>query len=254
MLKCLFFVYSYISEGVEINMNQNKIGQFIKQLRKEKGLTQEQLSEILGVTNRSVSRWENGVNMPDFDLVVEIANYFDVSIDEFLDGERKENRIDKKENETLLKVSDYNNIEKIKIAKRIHILFIASLIAFLIYSIIDFSGLEDTAVYRDIATYSMGLIFGVLLVGTLYTSKYFGKIKAFKQRIRKRNTQQKTDNPESYKRRKNILIISCLAFFCIGALFIVAALLTKHHTAFSPGVCFLGFSISMWIQLKEKCF
>lgn len=98
-------------------MNQKKIGQLIKQLRKEKGLTQEQLSEILGVTSRSVSRWENGVNLPDFDLVIEAANYFDVTIYEFLDGERKENKIDKKENEALLKVSDYNSIEKIKVKK-----------------------------------------------------------------------------------------------------------------------------------------
>ncbi len=54
-------------------MDQKKIGAFLKKLRAEKQLTQEQLAEILGVTNRSISRWENGVNMPDFDLVIEIA-------------------------------------------------------------------------------------------------------------------------------------------------------------------------------------
>lgn len=43
-------------------MDQKKIGSFLKELRKEKELTQEQLSEILGVTNRSISRWENGVS------------------------------------------------------------------------------------------------------------------------------------------------------------------------------------------------
>lgn len=49
-------------------MNQKKIGEFLKELRKEKSMTLEQLAEVLGVTNRSISRWENGVNMPDFDF------------------------------------------------------------------------------------------------------------------------------------------------------------------------------------------
>ena len=46
-------------------MNQIKIGKFIAALRKEKGMTQEQLGEKLGVTNKTVSRWENGNYMPD---------------------------------------------------------------------------------------------------------------------------------------------------------------------------------------------
>lgn len=46
-------------------MNQQKIGMFMKSLRKEKGLTQEQLAEVFNVSNRTVSRWENGNNMPD---------------------------------------------------------------------------------------------------------------------------------------------------------------------------------------------
>lgn len=77
-------------------MDQKKIGAFLRELRSEKHMTQEQLAEILGVTNRSISRWENGVNMPDFDL---------------------------------------------------------------------------------------GIVFGTLLVGALYTSRYMSKIQAFKQRL-----------------------------------------------------------------------
>ena len=49
------------------NMNQIKIGEFLKELRKEKGLTQEQLAEQFNVSRRSVSRWETGNNMPDLD-------------------------------------------------------------------------------------------------------------------------------------------------------------------------------------------
>ena len=70
-------------------MDQIKIGTFLKLLRKEKNLTQEQLAEQLGVSNRTVSRWENGNNMPDISLLSEIAEFYDVSIPELIYGERK---------------------------------------------------------------------------------------------------------------------------------------------------------------------
>lgn len=164
-------------------MDQKKTGRFLKELRKEKGLTQEQFSEILGVSNRSISRWENGINMPDFDLVIEIANYYEISIDELLDGERKDDMIDKKHQETLLKVADYSNNEKIVFSRRLNLLFILGVIAFLVYMFLDIRGLTSVGVYEDIASFALGLVFGMLLVGVLYTSRYITKIKAFKQRL-----------------------------------------------------------------------
>ena len=61
-------------------MNQMKIGVFIKELRKEKALTQEQLAEIFGVSRRTVSRWETGSNLPDLDILIEMADYFKVDL------------------------------------------------------------------------------------------------------------------------------------------------------------------------------
>ena len=58
--------------GVEVD--QVKIGNFLKKLRKEKGITQEQLAEILNVSGRTVSRWETGNNMPDISILVDIAD------------------------------------------------------------------------------------------------------------------------------------------------------------------------------------
>ena len=55
-------------------MDQVKIGSFIKELRKEKGLTQEQLAEQFQVSRRTISRWENGSNLPDLDLLIEMAD------------------------------------------------------------------------------------------------------------------------------------------------------------------------------------
>lgn len=59
-------------------MDQVKIGNFLKKLRKEKGITQERLAEILNVSGRTVSRWENGNNMPDISILVDIADYYDI--------------------------------------------------------------------------------------------------------------------------------------------------------------------------------
>ena len=68
--------------------------------------------------------------MPDFDLAIEIANYFDVGIEELLDGERKMDMIEKKQEETLLKVADYGNNERIAFSKRLRHLQRTSAISF----------------------------------------------------------------------------------------------------------------------------
>ena len=69
-------------------MDQIKIGRFIAALRKERGLTQEALGRRLGVTNKTVSRWENGNYMPDIELLVPLGEALGVSVNELLAGER----------------------------------------------------------------------------------------------------------------------------------------------------------------------
>ena len=69
-------------------MDQIKMGKFIAALRKEKGLTQEKLGEKLGVTNKTVSRWENGNYMPDVEMLSLLSEEFGVSINELISGER----------------------------------------------------------------------------------------------------------------------------------------------------------------------
>ena len=63
-------------------MNQIKIGEFLKELRKEKGLTQEELAEQFHVSRRSVSRWETGNNMPDLDTLIELSDYYEIDLRE----------------------------------------------------------------------------------------------------------------------------------------------------------------------------
>ena len=88
-------------------MNQQKIGGFLKCLRREKGLTQEQLAERFSVSSRTVSRWETGSNMPDVGMLVELADFYDVDIREIIDGERKSEMMDKETKDTLKKVAEY---------------------------------------------------------------------------------------------------------------------------------------------------
>ena len=83
-------------------MDTIKIGNFLATLRKEQGLTQESLGERLGVTNKTVSRWENGNYLPPVEMLKELSELYAVSINELLCGERlKEDEYQKKAEETI---------------------------------------------------------------------------------------------------------------------------------------------------------
>ena len=71
-------------------MDVKMIGIFLGQLRKEKGFTQEQLGEKLGVTNKTVSRWENGNYLPPVEILQCLSEMYGISINEILSGERLE--------------------------------------------------------------------------------------------------------------------------------------------------------------------
>ena len=69
-------------------MDQVRVGKYIASLRKQASLTQEELGEILGVTNKTVSRWENGNYMPDIEMLQLLSKVFDVGINDLLAGEK----------------------------------------------------------------------------------------------------------------------------------------------------------------------
>ena len=108
-------------------MDTKKIGAFLKQCRKEKNLTQEQLAEKFGVSARTVSRWETGINMPDLSILVQLAEYYDVEIRELLDGERSQT-MNKEMKETLDKVAVYEEWVKQKALKAGNLAFASMLV------------------------------------------------------------------------------------------------------------------------------
>lgn len=87
-------------------MNQEKIGKFILELRKEKNLTQQTLADKLGVSDKTISKWENGRGMPDLSLMKPLCNVLGITINELLSGER----LDKKDYQEKLEENILNTI------------------------------------------------------------------------------------------------------------------------------------------------
>ena len=83
-------------------MNQIKIGKFIAESRKEKKLTQMQLSEKLGITDKAVSKWERGIAMPDSSIMLELCDILGISVNELLSGEKISMENNTQQNEQLL--------------------------------------------------------------------------------------------------------------------------------------------------------
>lgn len=164
-------------------MDQQKIGSFLKELRKEKHATQEQLAEALGVSGRTVSRWETGRSLPDLDLLMLLADYHGVELRELLDGERKEKTMDKELKDTVVKVADYSNREKHQLTRRMCALFIAGAALFTLYLVWVAAG--EPAAWEKIASCALGFAYGMMLVGVLYTSGRLARLRALKLRLLK---------------------------------------------------------------------
>ena len=93
-------------------MDQIRIGKFISSKRKEKNITQNELSEMLGVTDRAVSKWENGVCLPDASNMPDLCKILDITINDLFSGEvvdRKDN--EKSSKKTYLKLRKSKNKE-----------------------------------------------------------------------------------------------------------------------------------------------
>ncbi len=146
-------------------IDQIKIGCFLKELRKEKKLTQEQLAEKFGVSSRSVSRWENGNTMPELGILVELADFYEIDIKEIIDGERKSGIMKKEEKETLRKVADYAEIEKKLVVKRRCIVTFVGTLMFVLSIMIGcmvFPNLPEESFLR-----SNGLWLGIGVIGVV---------------------------------------------------------------------------------------
>lgn len=164
-------------------MDLQKIGTFLKELRREKELTQEQLAEILNVSRRTVSRWETGSNMPDLDLLTEMADLYRVDLRELLNGERKNVPMNEEMKETVLQVAEYSSGEKQRDARSVRTYFALGILALIANAALDLMeiGSPFLSAFLKGLTFSAALV--AMVFGILYTMGTLMKIRAFKKRL-----------------------------------------------------------------------
>lgn len=184
-------------------MDQKKIGCFLKELRKEKGITQEQAAEQFGVAQRTVSRWETGNNMPDLSMLVELAEFYEVDIREIIDGERKSDIMNEEVKETLEKVADYTDTEKEATLKN----FMQTSIIVIALSVVEIIILGfdiNNYYFNELKTLIPLMIFGMVL-GT-FVNAYKTKYEMTK-----------------FKKAKKAMIIGLIVVFAAVVIGIIAA-------------------------------
>lgn len=132
-------------------MNQDKIGKFICELRKEKNLSQYQLADLIPISRQGVSKWERGKTIPDTQTLIRLSEIFDVSINELLKGERLKNNSIEELEETTLSILDQSN-KKTKTIKRITIISI-TIIGILLLAFLSYYFINS---YNSMEVYSIG--------------------------------------------------------------------------------------------------
>ena len=166
-------------------MDQKKIGSFLKELRKQKGITQEQFAEVLSVSGRTVSRWETGSNMPDISLLISIAEYFDVSIPEIINGERKSENMNEEVREVAETLSDYASVEKETIIKNIRMHSILGTGALAVCMVLELTNAVSTSrVFELIFAYAQTLVYVAMIMILLHTTGLLTKIRKRNEKIK----------------------------------------------------------------------
>lgn len=140
-------------------MNQEKIGKYIVECRKKKNMTQQELAEKLGVSDRTIGNWENGRNMPDLSLFKPLSEILGISIAELLDGGKiDKNNIAYKSEEILTNTINYQT-EKIRKKENKYIFFICFL------SLIIIIALNVNTIFNnDSLEYLPLIVLGVIFI------------------------------------------------------------------------------------------
>lgn len=137
-------------------MNQIKTGQFIAQMRKEKGMTQAQLAEILLISNKTVSKWETGKGMPEVSLMLPLCEALGINVNELLTGERipQKNYIEKAEENMMNLVHEaQESKKKIILSAMIAVLTILSATPLILIS-----GIFEMAVWARVLLITIAVI------------------------------------------------------------------------------------------------
>lgn len=188
-------------------MDTIKIGNFLRELRKEKNLTQEQLADVFNVSARTVSRWETGSNMPDISILVEIADYYDLDVREILNGERS-NALPA-DSSSIKDIAEYADKDKEKLAVKTRLYAIAGIIGIITYLCLRAFGNPDSIIINLIASLSLVTVYAALASSLIYTS----------------NRLQTLQRKLKMKLKKNLLLIILTLVIGIILLLLIVPLL-----------------------------
>ena len=140
-------------------MNQQKIGEYIAKKRKEHNMTQIQLAEKLGVSNKTVSKWENGKCMPDYSVIKQLCQTLDTSVGELLNG-------DDAVNKAVMEDQTFSILERISVLEKERIYFIGIGLVFMgILLLVLSKFMGGTNVQDFISGLLFGISLGEILVG-----------------------------------------------------------------------------------------
>lgn len=166
-------------------MNQQVIGKFITLKRKEKNLTQEQLAEKIGVSNKTVSKWENGKCMPDYSVIEILCNELGITVSELLDGEENEKSIRiYDEKEILGMIKDIQELKKSKDSNTSFFLIIMGVSLLALSFCIDGSDFKEFVSGFLLGISVVEMILGIYLLGkTMNHNRLIYKLKVLVNQI-----------------------------------------------------------------------
>ena len=148
-------------------MDQIKIGKFIAECRKKNNLTQMQLAEKLNITDRAISKWENGKAMPDSSIMLDLCNELKISVNELLSGEMIEiNNYNEKAEQTLLEMKrQKEETDKRLLAMEIVIGLLSSVLLFVLVFVASFVEMADwlriLLIIIGFVPFIVGIIFAI---------------------------------------------------------------------------------------------
>lgn len=170
-------------------MNQEKMGKFIAERRKAVNLTQKSLSEKLNVNEKTVSKWERGINAPDISLLTNLAEILDVSLYELLNGEEEKSKNSNNNKQIAIEgIEFYNRISRFKYLKLSVALIVAIILTFaVIFTINNFSQFKVYKISSETSDYDVEgyIVFNqekniIFLKPVIYSNKYVGTSKEIK--------------------------------------------------------------------------
>ena len=202
-------------------MNQEKIGKFIALMRKEQNLTQKQLAEMLGITDKSISKWETGRSMPDNALLLELCSILKISVNELLSGEQlSKEDYDGHAEENILYLMEKQ--EKQKKTNKRTALGVVILLVVLLFVIILSVGVNNIPWFVDLQ--SLLLIIGIPICVLLITGVFKDFVYGFLICYGLKEKEDREDILRAYTAIRLVMITAILAGIFVAIISIVALL------------------------------